>query len=115
MTALPETQRKRRGHAFYPTKAAKVPALYSGEDIELEDKVIRAHYFVGGSDWWITEMDPEDGMAFGFCAPQGVERGEWGNVYLPELEAVKVQGWLVVERDMWWKPITFAELMAVRT
>lgn len=107
---LPETNRARRGHQFWPTKAADVPALYSGEFVAMADKVVTAHYFVGGSDWWLTELDPATGVAFGFCAPQGRSTGEWGLVDMVELEAMRPAGWLVVERDCHWHPVAFATL-----
>jgi hypothetical protein len=107
-----DTQRKRRGHNFYPPKAdrKKIPALYSGEDVAAADKVVVLHYFVGGCDWWLTEVDFESGMAFGFVNLGDPDMAEWGSVFLPELEAVKAHGWMVVERDCWWSLKKFSEL-----
>jgi hypothetical protein len=106
---LPETQRLRRGHKFYPTTAAKVPALYSTEDTKAADKVIRAHYFVGGCDWWVAEWNPADGDAFGFVCLGDPQSAEWGYFDLTELEALKY-AWMVVERDMHWAPRPFAQV-----
>lgn len=95
-----ETQRRIRGHNFFAPKAvmAKVPPLGATEDIPFEDKKIHLHYFTGGADWYLTEMDQSTGKAFGFLNPSG-NGGHWGYVDLPDLEAVNVGGYRVVERD----------------
>ena len=51
-----------------PTKErlARIPKLYDTEEIPVQDKEIYLHFFLGGSDWFISETDGEDIM-FGFC------------------------------------------------
>lgn len=108
---LPETQRERRGHPFYPAPGERLPALYSTEPTPVPDKLIVAHYFIGACDWWVAEYDPEDGRAFGFACLGDPQGAEWGYVDLAELEPICVQGGLaVVERDMHWTPKTFKEI-----
>jgi hypothetical protein len=100
-----ETQRKIRGHNFYAPKKvlSKVPALGATEDIPFEEKKFHLHYFAGGaSNWYIAEMDPATGKAFGLMDPSGRCKGSWGYVSLPELEAVNVGGYRVVERDCYF-------------
>jgi hypothetical protein len=102
---LAETQRKRRGHNFYPPKAVarKVPALRATEG--QDDPMVHLHYFGGSADFFITEFDPETGMAFGLADLFG-DGGELGSIYLPELEAVSVRGGLtIIERDCYWDPV----------
>lgn len=108
--ALPETQRSRRGHGFYPDTA--MPALYDTEDTPAADKTIHAHYFAGGSDWWIAELDPTTGLAYGYARIGGMDDcAEWGYVDLTELETINVRGGLiVVERDLHWTPVPFSTL-----
>lgn len=103
-----ETQKARRGHQFWPTKAANLPALYATETTTVYEKVIRAHYFVGGCDWWLVELDA-NGKAFGYACLGDPDNAEWGYIDLNELEAVKVGGLFVVERDCYWKPVTVGE------
>ena len=43
----------------------KVPGLYQTENVELEDKIIAMHFFIGGCDWYVAEYDGED-IFFGF-------------------------------------------------
>jgi len=110
--------RARRGHDFYPP-ADSVPPLDSTADTPLEDTVIVAHYFVGGSDWWIVEADPATGVAFGYArlgvADTDAERGyiigaDWGYISLTELEGLQVGPMnMVVERDLDWTPRTVKE------
>jgi hypothetical protein len=105
---LTETLRRRRGHRFYPTaaEARAIPGLYETEDVPAPDKTLHVHYFVGGSDWWIAEYDPETGMAFGYACLGDPQGAEWGYPDLTELEAVAVQrGVFVVERDLHWAPV----------
>lgn len=109
MTQLPETQRARRGHAFYPPET--LPALYSTDDVPAADKTIVAHYFGGAADWWLAEYDPETGEAFGYANLGDPQMAEWGSIYLPELEAINLRnGLLVIERDLYWTPTRFADI-----
>ena len=104
-----------RGHAFYPPAdvLATIPGLYDTEDISYDDKVLHLHYFVGGADWYIAELDQETGEAFGWAqlVPDG---GEWGYIYLPELATleVRVPFPLLVDRDCWYTPTTAREALA---
>jgi N12 class adenine-specific DNA methylase len=104
--ALPETQRTRRGHAFYPPADTAVPPLYATEGQPNGDKVIHLHYFAGGSDWWLVEYDPTIGEGFGYaCRGGDADMAEWGYVNLPELEPIRAaRGLVIVERDLYWTP-----------
>jgi hypothetical protein len=102
-----EVNRLRRGHAFITkTLMQAIPPLYATEKVDLPDKQLHAHYFVGGCDWYIAELDPETGRAFSFC--HGFP-GEWGYVDLAEMEAT-VGAFSVIERDLHFKPTTTREL-----
>ena len=111
MTA--ETQRKRRGHDFYPPaeSMATIPPLYGNESVALADQVIRLHYFGGACDWWLTEYDQLDQLAFGYACLGDLDLAEWGYVSLVELEALTLprQPLFIVERDLYWQPQTVAE------
>lgn len=118
-----------RGHSLLPppTELVDVPPLYATERTEAADKVVRLHLFVGSCDWWLVELDPDEGLAFGFACLGVPQDAEWGYVSLAELAALRVNtrvvmrsemgdDWsprafglpAVVERDLWW------ELKAVR-
>lgn len=87
---------------------AKIPALYSTEDIPTENKKVVMHFFMGGCDWWITEFDGVDTF-FGFACLGDPEMAEWGYVSYSELRNTRVK-WLEVDRDIHWKPIEFGKL-----
>ncbi|BCY10971.1 hypothetical protein L3i22_060590 [Actinoplanes sp. L3-i22] len=104
---LPETQRRRRGHAFYPPAdlLSQIPPLYATDGIPKAEKAIYLHYFGGSRDYWIAEYDPATGEAFGYGGTGNALDGlEWGYSYLPELEKLNV-GLTIIERDLDWAPV----------
>lgn len=104
----PEQRNKqRRGHDFYPPRSVKIPQLGETEGIPVADKRVVAHYFVGGSDWWVVEADETTSEAFGFVRLKSDdEMSEWGYFSLQELEQIRVGGTPggIIERDMYWTP-----------
>ena len=123
-----DTQRRLRGHAFLPPMRVldMVPGAYATEDIAAEDKTIIAHYFSGGTDYYIAEMWQEPGadgepsrwMAFGYARLASHPEGqEWGYLDLDELEQVRgrtPQGLpVIVERDIHWDPTPFSQIKGV--
>lgn len=111
-----ETQRARRGHGFCPVRP--LHQLYATEYVPTEDKIVREHYFTGGSDWWIVEAEPTPGgvRAFGYACLNGdTDMAEWGYVDLAELEQVNARrGLVIVERDLHWEPVPFSTLDMAR-
>jgi len=110
MTLLQEVDRK-RGHKFYPSNTDGIPAIMETDGIPLAEKIVHLHYFVGGADWFITELDPATGEAFGWAEIVS-GGGEWGYVSLPELATLTV-GPLVVERDLHWSPKPCGEVARI--
>lgn len=103
-----EVNRLRRGHAFITkTLIQTIPPLYATEHVTLPDKQLHAHYFVGGCDWYVAEIDPDTGDAFGYA---DLGHGEWGYFNLVELERTVASGWLVVERELDFRTTTAREL-----
>ncbi|MFF3313349.1 DUF2958 domain-containing protein [Streptomyces sp. NPDC002952] len=103
-TVAAEVNRERRGHDFYPspTILAEIPPLYATEGTPTADKIVHAHYRVGACmHWFVIELDPKSGLAFGWAH---ITDGEWGYFHLPELEELVALGALVVERDQDWRP-----------
>jgi hypothetical protein len=110
-----ETQRERRGHPFLPPDG-EVPGLYETDHIPAEAKLIALHYFCAAGDWWIAELDPESGLAFGYVKLAGFPDGaEWGYADLAELEELNVHhGLVIVERDLHWTPRKFGDITEAR-
>ena len=46
---------------------SRMPRLYETENVPLSDKIIHQHYFIGGSDWYMAEYDPNDRLFFGYA------------------------------------------------
>ena len=108
---LPETQLERRGHVFYDEQLKTIPPLYATEDVEAENKVIHAKFFGGSATWYVAELDPESGVAFGFCNLGNDEDAEWGYTSLLELESLSAHGGLlIIERDCFFEPTRFGDL-----
>lgn len=120
VTKFPETNKRRRGHNFYPPKsiASKIPALYGTEHLDGGDKVVHLHYFTGASDWYVVEYDPESGLAFGWvCLNGDTHNAEWGYMSLSEMEEVRTAHGpftTVIERDCYWSKKTMGEVFEKR-
>lgn len=81
----------------------KIPALYSGESIPLDEKICHVKFFhpMCQMTWFATEFDPESGIFFGWV--ENGQLSEWGNFSLQEMQDLKVRG-LRMERDMYFPP-----------
>lgn len=116
MTTPTETNRKLRGHRFYltPAELAQVPRLEE-QDGKGDEAVVHVHYFSAAGDWWLTEIDEDGQEAFGFVRLHSIPEGaEWGSVWLPELEELKVMKGpfpIYVERDLYWTPQPMGEVL----
>ena len=66
----------------------------------------------GASTWYLSELNPDDNIAFGLC-DLGVGCPELGYVSLDELSKLKVKMGLGIERDLYFTPKTFDELQKV--
>jgi len=121
-----DTNREQRGYEFLPDeRVATYPALYSGEDIPILDKVVFDRFFIGAPDderasqWWLCEYDPEQGIAFGFAVLVGdTINAEFGYFSpLGELESLRVPvrskgivvDEVIVHRDLFWEPKPISE------
>ena len=69
----------------------KIPRLYETEDIEVREKLIYLHFFLGSNDWFVAEYDGED-LFFGFACLNGwKDLAEWGYISFQELKELKVR------------------------
>jgi hypothetical protein len=89
----------------------KLPALYSTENVALADKVLVVKFFSpwGRGTWYGVEFDGVDTF-FGYCVSSlGPDCDEWGNFSLSELQSIRGQFGLGIERDTSWEPTKFSE------
>ena len=85
--------RLRRGHDFLLPKSLlmRIPALDATAEQGPADTIVWLHYFGVAGDWWITELDAEEGLAFGYVPLSACpEFAEWGSIGLAELEQLTV-------------------------
>ncbi len=88
----------------------KIPRLYETEGIEVREKLIYLHFFLGSSDWFVAEYDGED-LFFGFACLNGwKDLAEWGYISFQDLRDLKVEKKIgegqvefEVEYDEHWK------------
>ena len=85
-----------------------IPPLYGNEDKGLKGSQVHLHYFFGGTDIYISELDPESGTAFGFTCLNGDKyNAELGYQYIPEIIAIKG-----MNLDLYWdNGTTLADIM----
>jgi len=87
------------------TKIETIPELYRTEE-EGNDSMIGLHYFLGGSDWYVTELDKEERILFGYVIlNEDTEMSEFGYISLNELLGIQD-----VELDFHWEEITIGEM-----
>ena len=86
-----------------------VPPFYSSEDVELEDKIVYAKFFLldAGWSWYVLEYDEATNTIFALV--DGFEK-ELGYQNIDELEMVRGHLSLYVERDLHFKPIRYGDL-----
>jgi hypothetical protein len=84
-----------------------IPPFYSSEDVELEEKIVYAKFFLENWTWYILEYD-KDSNTF-FALVDGLDR-ELGYVSLDELEQVRGHMGLYVERDLYFTPVKYKDL-----
>lgn len=90
----------------------EMPALYDTEGEADEDRYVLAHWFscvggLAGWDWYGLEYDKDEKTVYGFV--HGYV-DEFGYFSINEFESLNAVGFDVVERDLYWDPITVAEL-----
>jgi hypothetical protein len=99
---------KIRGMKLLPQEIREIlPPLYSQED-KNGKAVVYAKYFCPSSSWtwYATEFDGQDTF---FGLVEGFEK-ELGYFNLSELESITGPMGLPIERDLYWKPKTLAEI-----
>jgi Protein of unknown function (DUF2958) len=95
-----------------PTEVrSQLPALYSQEGTT--DPTVHVRYFTPDSSWtwYATEGSQEDDDFIFFGYVIGLEK-EWGYFTLSELTTARGQLGLPIERDLYFEPAPFSQVMA---
>lgn len=91
----------------------KIPALYSNDETPIEDTKIRMHFFIGGTDIFISEFDGNDTF-YGFTVLNGdLMNAEWGYSSFQELKSIK-SGFVQLDRDIHWTVKKASEVELIR-
>ncbi|MEV4440443.1 hypothetical protein AB0K09_15745 [Streptomyces sp. NPDC049577] len=113
---MTEVHRQLRGHRFFPTadELREIPAFYAQDNEEPENNTLYAHYFLDSSHWYVAELNPRSGEAFGWVCLNGDLRGaEWGYFDLATLEPlVSMRPGTLVKRDLEFAPTRAHEVLA---
>lgn len=75
-----------------------MPKIYEMSKKEVKDVTVGMHYFGGGTDYWIYELDQKTLEGFGFVCLFGMtENAELGYVSIPEIMEIPF-----IELDLYW-------------
>lgn len=88
----------------------KIPNLYETENTPASEVKVIVKLFLPWTNftWYITEMDKEENLAFGFANLGDDQMAELGYISIDELEQLSVRG-CKVERDTSWDMNTTLE------
>jgi len=89
-----------------------MPRLYDSEDIDLEDKLMHMHFFLGSADWYAAEYCPRDRQFFGYAVLNDLDNAEWGYFGLDQLAEIRIDPGFEVDRDLYWKVQPFRDVYA---
>jgi hypothetical protein len=97
----------------------KLPPLYTNEELEADQVRVIAKFFfpVGGSSWYATEFNPQEGLFFGFANLGDNTMAELGYFTLKEMEEFRHPRFpfLRIERDKFWNDkTTLADVMSFK-
>jgi len=85
---------------------ADIPRLYA-QDGKGKNSIVYLHYFTGGSDWYITELDKDTKEGFGYAVLNGdYQNSEFG--YMPISQFTKAEN---LELDLHWKYKTVNQIL----
>ena len=89
---------------------SKAPAIGATEMLAADEVKIIAKFFnpAGAGSWYMTEYDPDTGIAFGAANIFELELGEFS---IPELAAIKLPMGLSIERDLYFGEHTLADVL----
>lgn len=97
-------------------RLSKIPRLYATESQKLGDKLVFLHFFIGGSDWYISEYNGDD-LFWGFAILNGDDQNsEWGYISFSELKEINIHGLEIdCELEEFWEIKKAAEIPKIKT
>ena len=94
------------------TKKLEKRFLAVGSQEKIDDPIVIAKFFnpTGGQTWLATEYNAKDKIFFGYVSLFNDYNNEWGSFSLTELESVKGNLGLGIERDLYTKEKPISEM-----
>jgi hypothetical protein len=90
---------------------AQLPPLYSQE--KNKDPTVYVKFFCPWSNWtWFATEGEQDAGDFRFFGYVCGHEEEWGYFVLSEMEEIRGRGGLTIERDLYFKPGPFSQVIA---
>jgi len=108
MLQLPLKNSNRTMNLLTKTCLKPVPALYA-QDGKGQAAIAYLKLFIDSFTWYITEIDPQTGEAFGLTVSSHCPEGELGYISVPELAQAQGSIGHGVERDRYFKPKPLSE------
>ena len=89
-----------------------IPAIYSTEEIPLNDKIAVAKFFnpCGAGTWYVIEGQVEDDGDFLCFGLVDLHEKEFGYFSVGELESIRLPFGLTIERDLHFVPKAIGEI-----
>ena len=80
-----------------------------------KDPIVIAKFFnpAGAGTWYATEYDPIEKLFFGYVSIFGDWNDEWGSFSLEELESYRGKFGLGIERDLYFDPKPFSQILEI--
>jgi hypothetical protein len=87
----------------------------SQDDVPLDDRIVVCKFFnpTGAGTWFATSYDPKEKIFYGYVSIFGDHNDEWGSFSLEELENYRGLFGLGIERDIYFIPAKFSEVVKV--
>ena len=100
---LPLKNSNRTMNLLTKTAIRGIPQL-GDQDGKGRDAKVHLKFFMEGWTWYLTELDPETGQAFGLVISPMEPRGELGYFDMNELAGLRGSVGQGVDRDKFFKP-----------
>ena len=105
-----------------PELIQDIPRLYEQSELSATEAIVHAHLFGPVGDFWLTEVTEDGTEAFGYIRLSGQpENAELGYISIAELQGLVDENFIgqkdlrfCIERDMYWKKCSLAEVMEAK-
>ena len=91
----------------------KLQEIPTRSKVPIDKAIVHAHYFMGGSDWYVIDWDRKDNIFFGFVVLNGdIQNAELGYFSFAELDEFNKYP-MLMNLDFHWNKINFRSLQVL--